>query len=138
MRQWRELVAHDRNSILILYPVGNTAGTCHQRYADAVKNSRLLQQRWFAETIAALSGLTMPALAHIRPPLFPGRLTVRLRTLTPSIEVRILTGEPLTVLCSKRTTRCLEAIIQHHHANAYNAQRRAKTLVLPEPNAMTL
>ena len=25
---------------------------------------------------------------------FPGRLTVRLRTLTPSIEVRILTGEP--------------------------------------------
>ena len=31
----------------------------------------------------------MPDLA-----LLPGRLTVRLRTLTPSIEVRILTGEP--------------------------------------------
>ncbi len=33
-------------------------------------------------------------MAAHRTSAFPGRLTVRLRTLTPSIEVRILTGEP--------------------------------------------
>jgi hypothetical protein len=40
------------------------------------------------------SGLTVRGRRHIRAPLFPGRLTVRLQTLTLSIEVRILTGEP--------------------------------------------
>jgi hypothetical protein len=42
----------------------------------------------------ALGPLTEQSANHICALLFPGRLTVRLQTLTLSIEVRILTGEP--------------------------------------------
>jgi hypothetical protein len=42
----------------------------------------------------ALGPLTEQSANHIRALIFPGRLTVRLQTLTLSIEVRILTGEP--------------------------------------------
>ena len=81
----------------MFYPVREYRRYLIRRYAGVVKTSRLLIGSPFYQRARRVKRLDHALPRPYMRASFPGRLTVRLQTLTLSIEVQILTGEPGTL-----------------------------------------